>query len=148
MQWADKSYQASHRCLYAYMPQWRGTSRDGKNAMMPEEQTSEFFSDLAEPLRKCFEAYGANNYPDMIGSVVEENAPWFPMYSYSNAMTTATPGGVAWTKMGEVKHEWLPRIVMADDFEAAWEQYMAAYNAVNPQDFLSEMQEELDRRAS
>ena len=148
MQWADKSYQASHRCLYAYMPQWRGTSRDGKNAMMPEEQTSEFFSDLAEPLRKCFEAYGANNYPDMIGSVVEENAPWFPMYSYSNTMTTATPGGVAWTKMGEVKHEWLPRIVMADDFEAAWEQYMAAYNAVNPQDFLSEMQEELDRRAS
>ena len=148
MQWADKSYQASHRCLYAYMPQWRGTSRDGKNAMMPEEQTSEFFSDLAEPLRKCFEAYGANNYPDMIGSVVEENAPWFPMYSYSNAMTTATPGGVAWTKMGEVKHEWLPRIVMAEDFEAAWEQYMAAYNAVNPQDFLSEMQEELDRRAS
>lgn len=148
MQWADKSYQASHRCLYAYFPQWRGTSRDGKNAMMPEEQTSEFFSDLAEPLRKCFEAYGANNYPDMIGSVVEENAPWFPMYSYSNAMTTATPGGVAWTKMGEVKHEWLPRIVMAEDFEAAWEQYMAAYNAVNPQDFLSEMQEELDRRAS
>jgi len=148
MQWADKSYQASHRCLYAYMPQWRGTSRDGKNAMMPEEQTSEFSSDLAEPLRKCFEAYGANNYPDMIGSVVEENAPWFPMYSYSNAMTTATPGGVAWTKMGEVKHEWLPRIVMADDFEAAWEQYMAAYNAVNPQDFLSEMQEELNRRAS
>ena len=35
MQWADKSYQASHRCLYAYFPQWRGTSRDGKNAMMP-----------------------------------------------------------------------------------------------------------------
>ena len=63
-------------------------------------------------------------------------------------MTTATPGGVAWTKMGEVKHEWLPRIVMADDFEGSWEQYMAAYNAVNPQDFLKEMQEELERRAS
>lgn len=148
MQWADKAYQASHRCTYSYLPQWRGTSRDGKNAMMPEEQASEFFSDLAEPLRKCFEAYGADSYPDMIGSVVEENAPWFPMYSYSGSMTTATPGGVAWTKMGEVKHEWLPRIVMAEDFEGAWEQYMAAYNAVNPQDFLNEMQEELERRAS
>ena len=147
-QWADKAYQAAHRCTYSYLPQWRGTSRDGKNAMTPEEQTSEFFNDLAEPLRKCFEAYGAENYPDMIGSVVEENAPWFPMYSYSNTMTTATPGGVAWTKMGEVKHEWLPRIVMADDFEGSWEQYMAAYNAVNPQDFLKEMQEELERRAS
>lgn len=143
---ADSEYQASHLCGYSYMPQWGGTSRDGKNAMTPAEQTSEFFAGLAEPLVKCFEAYGAENYPDMIGSVVEENAPWFPMYSYSNAMTTETPGGVAWTKMGEVKHEWLPKIVMSSDFEATWEEYMAAYEAVNPQDFLDEMQEELDRR--
>jgi len=144
---ADNAYKASHLCMYSYFPQWLGTSRDGKNAMQPTEQTSEFFVSLAEPLRKCFEAYGAENYPDMIGSVVEENAPWFPMYSYSNAMTTETPGGVAWTKMGEVKHEWLPRVVMADNFDSIWEDYMAAYNAVNPQAFLDEMQEELDRRA-
>jgi len=144
---ADTAYKASHLCNYSYMPQWLGTSRDGKNAMQPQEQASEFFVGLAEPLRNCFEAYGADSYPDMIGSVVEENAPWFPMYSFSNAMTTETPGGVAWTKMGEVKHEWLPRIVMSDDFESAWTQYMEAYNAVNPQDFLNEMQQELDRRA-
>jgi len=145
---ADNAYKASHLCTYSYFPQWLGTSKDGKNAMQPTEQTSEFFVSLAEPLRKCFEAYGAENYPDMIGSVVEENAPWFPMYSFSNAMTTETPGGVAWTKMGEVKHEWLPRVVMADNFESVWEEYMSAYNDVNPQAFLDEMQQELDRRAS
>lgn len=33
----------------------------------------------------------------------------------SGTMTTSTPGGVAWTKMGEIKHEYLPRVVMADD---------------------------------
>ena len=144
---ADKSYQASHFCNYSYMPQYLGTSRDGINAMQPNEQTSEFFQGLAEPLVKCFEAYGAENYPDMIGSVVEHNAPWFPMYSYSNNMTTATPGGVAWTKMGEVKHEWLPRVVMASDFDKEWSDYMSAYNAVDPGAFLAEMQEELNRRA-
>ena len=69
------------------------------------------------------------------------------MYSYSNAMTTETPGGVAWVKMGEVKHEWLPKVVMAPDFESTWNQYMTAYNAANPQDFLAEMQTELERRA-
>ncbi len=147
MQAADTAYQASHFCQYSYMPQWLGTSRDGKNAMQPTEQTSEFFSGLAEPLKNCFEAYGAENYPDMIGSIVEHNEPWFPMYSFSNAMTTETPGGVAWTKMGEVKHEWLPQVVMSDDFEGTWEQYMEAYNDTNPQDFLDEMQEELNRRA-
>ncbi len=143
---ADSEYQASHLCGYSYLPQWGGTSRDGKNAMRPEEQTSEFFASLATPLADCFKAYGADTYPDMIGSVVEENAPWFPMYSFSNAMTTETPGGVAWTKMGEVKHEWIPKVVMASDFESAWTDYMAAYEAVDPQAFLDEMQAELDRR--
>lgn len=49
--------------------------------------------------------------------------------------------------MGEVKHEWLPKVVMAPDFESTWNEYMTAYNAANPQDFLAEMQTELERRA-
>lgn len=147
MQCADTSYKASHMCDYSYFPQWLGTSRDGINAMQPTQQTSEFFDGLAEPLVNCFVAYGAGNYPDMIGSVVEENAPWFPMYSYSNTLTTDTEGGVAWTKMGEVKHEWLPKVVMAEDFDATWAEYMEAYEACNPQAFLDEMQVELERRA-
>ncbi len=143
---ADDAYQASHLCTYSYLPQWGGTSKDGKNAMQPQEQKSEFFVGLADPLKKCFEAYGADSYPDMIGSVVEENAVWFPMYSHSNAMTTDTPGGVAWTKMGEVKHEWLPKVVMDKDFDKTWDAYMVKYNECKPEDFLAEMQTELERR--
>ena len=144
MNWADTSYQASHRCQYSYFPQWGGTSDDGINANKPEEQPSEFMLDMAQPLKDCFNAYGITTYPEMIGSVVETNGPWFPMYSYSNNFTTETPGGVAWTKMGEVKHEWLPKVVMADDFEAGWADYMDAYNACKPEDFLAEMQAILD----
>lgn len=142
---SDTAYKASHLCDYSYFPNWKGSSRDGKNAMWPEEQTSEFLDSLAEPVAKCFEAYGVSTYLEMIGSV-DKVGEWFPMYSFSNTMTTETPGGVAWTKMGEVKHEWLPKVVMADDFEDGWSQYMEVYNAANPQDFLSEMQAELDRR--
>ena len=148
MQWANKEYQASHRCVYSYMPQYRGTSRDGKNAMNPEEQTSEFFSSLAQPLVDCFNAYGVTTYVEMIGSVEKQTGPWFPMYSFSNNMTTETPGGVAWTKMGEVKHEWLPKVVMSDSFDSTWSDYMTAYEGCAPEDFLAEMQTELDRRAS
>ncbi len=144
MKWSDTSYQASHRCMYSYLPQWGGTSRDGKNANQPTEQPSEFQLNMAQPLKDCFAAYGARNYPDMIGSVVETNGPWFPMYSYSNNFTTETPGGVAWAKMGEIKHEYLPKVVMAKDFDAAWDEYMEAYNACKPEDFLSEMQAILD----
>lgn len=144
MKWSDTAYQASHRCQYSYLPQWHGTSDDGINANKPEEQPSEFQYDMAQPLKDCFAAYGADNYVDMIGSVVEDNGPWFPMYSYSNNFTTETPGGVAWAKMGEVKHEWLPKVVMAEDFEAGWADYMEAYSACKPEDFLSEMQAILD----
>ena len=143
-QCADNAYQASHICQYSYFPQWHGTHDDGINANKPEEQPSEFQNGMAEPLKKCFAAYGAGNYVDMMGSVVEANGPWFPMYSYSNNFTTETPGGVAWTKMGEVKHEWLPKVVMAEDFEQGWAEYMEVYNACKPEDFLAEMQAILD----
>ena len=145
--WSDSSYQASHECLYSYMPQYHGTSEDGKNANKPEEQTSEFFETLAQPVVDVFNAYGVTTFPELIGSVVESNGPWFPMYSYSNNMTTDTPGGVAWVKMGETKHEWLPKVVMASDFESTWSEYMSVYESCNPQDFLDEMQAELEKRA-
>ena len=144
MQCADNAYQASHICQYSYLPQWHGTSDDGINANKPEEQPSEFQNGMAEPLKACFAAYGAGNYVDMIGSVVEDNGPWFPMYSYSNNFTTETPGGVAWAKMGEIKHEWLPKVVMAEDFDATWAEYMEVYSAAKPEDFLAEMQAILD----
>lgn len=142
---ADAAYKASHMCDYSYFPQWGGTSQDGKNAMTPTEQPSEFMNGMADPLKNCLKAYNAGNYPDMIGSVKGETlGPWFPMYSYSNNFTTATPGGVAWTKMGQVKHEWLPQVVMARNFDKTWSDYMKAYNACKPQDFIAEMQAILD----
>lgn len=145
MQASDIAYKASHVCTYSYFPQYSGTSRDGINAMKPENQPKEFYDGLSKNVQECFDAYGAETYVDMLGTS-EAPGPWYPMYTYSNGMTTATEGGMAWTKMGEIKHEYLPKIVMADDFEAAWEDYMKVYEECNPQAFIDEMQAELDRR--
>ena len=147
--WKSDSYKAKHSCEYSYMPQWMGMSKDGKNYMQPAEQPAEFLAGLAAPLKKCFEAYGAGNYADMVGSkyVVTETAlPWYPLWSWSNGVSTDTKGGTAWKKMGEVKHKWLPAIVISKDFEADWAAYMDAYNGCNPQDFLTEAQAEVDAR--
>lgn len=145
MQVADTAYKASHMCPYSYFPQYIGTSRDGINAMTPDGQPKEFYDSLSKNVQECFEAYGAQTYVDMLGTS-EAPGPWYPMYSYSNNMTTSTEGGTAWLKMGEVKHQFLPQVVMADDFESAWANYLDEYNACNPQAFLDEMQQELDRR--
>jgi putative aldouronate transport system substrate-binding protein len=140
---SDTEYKRSHFSTYQQFPMYFGTSRDGINAMQPSQQPSIFQANMAQPLKDCFAAYGAGNYIEMLGSV-NKTGPWFPIYSRSSTMTTATPGGLANQLMGEVKHQQLPLVVMADDFDAAWETYMEAYNAVKPEDYLAEMQQILD----
>ena len=145
----DPKYAASHMCSYSFMPQWLGTSRDGKNAMNPAEQPSEFYATLSEPLAKCFKAYNAGGYPDMIGSVKEDTAakyPWYPMWSWSNELFDSTPGGVALDKMQSTKHTWLPKVVMSSNFESDWSKYMTEYKKCKPEDFLKEAQDTVDLR--
>ncbi|MDR0949754.1 MAG: sugar ABC transporter substrate-binding protein [Lachnospiraceae bacterium] len=139
----DTNYIASHMCSYSYFPMWYGTSRDGKNAMQPTEQTSVFQADMAEPLVNCLAAYDASNYIEMLNSV-NKAGPWFPMYSKSSVMTVESPGGLAKKLQDDLKHQQLPIVIMAEDFDAAWDTYMDLYAETKPEDFIAEMQQILD----
>lgn len=142
----DANYKADNLCPYAYLPQFEGMSLDGINAWRPANQPSEFFEDLAPEVKECLEAYGAKTYVEMLNPT-KPNKPWFPMWSYSNDLTTETEAGLVWVTMGEVKHEYLPKVVIADDFEAAWDEYMQVYSERCDIDvFLADMQAEVDRR--
>lgn len=142
---SESDYKSTHLCDYSQFPQYMGTSLDGKNANMPSEQPSEFLETIPNSVKKVFDAYGVTTYPALMHSV-NKTGVWYPMYSFSNNLTTDTPGGVAWTKMGETKHEWLPRVVMSEDFDKGWEDYLKAYNSCKPEDFIAEMQAELEKR--
>ncbi len=142
---AATNYKASHLCTYSYFPAYVGMDQDGINTARPEFQPGEFYDALGDDVKECFDAYGVQTHVQMIG-LNEIPGPWFPMYSHSNNMTTATPGGVAWTRMGEIKHEYLPKVVLASDFESAWDEYLDVYATAKPEDFLGEMQTELDNR--
>lgn len=141
----DTAYKASHTCTYSYFPQYSGTSDDGINANKPDGQANEFFDGLNDDVKEAFSAYGAETYVDMIGTN-EAPGAWYPMWFYSNSFTTDTEGGMAWNKIGEIKHEYLPQVVMAKDFDAAWAEYMDAYNSCDPGAFIGELQTELDKR--
>ena len=142
---SDTAYKASHTCTYSYFPQYSGTSDDGINANKPDGQANEFFDGLNDDIKEAFSAYGAETYVDMIGTN-EAPGAWYPMWSYSNGFTTDTEGGMAWNKIAEIKHEYLPQVVMAQDFDAAWAEYMDAYNSCDPGAFIGELQTELDKR--
>jgi putative aldouronate transport system substrate-binding protein len=136
-------YKASHTCSYGYFPNYTGMNPDGINAMTPDTQPSEFFVGLRPEVQECLTAYGAETYVDMLdyNEIDGYEQPWYPMWSFTNTITTETPGGLAWEKMEETKHQYLPQVVIADDFDAAWSEYMDAYKAVKPEDFFAEMQE-------
>ena len=87
---ADTAYKASHLCSYSYFPNYKGTSDDGINANWSDDQPDEFFDSLNSAVQRCFKAYGAETYVDMLGTN-ETPGPWYPMYSFSGTMTTSTP---------------------------------------------------------
>lgn len=145
--WADPEYQEKHCCQYPFLPNWNGTSKDGINAMRPEEQTSEIYASVSEPLARCFEAYGASGYADLLKSDKDYRpGDWAPLFEYSSSAPNDDSEDIAWIAMGECKREWIPKVVKSTNFESSWEQYMTAYNNCNPQDYLDYEQKLLDSR--
>lgn len=141
----DVEYGATQYCFYSYFPRTEGMCADGINAFSPEYQPEEFFAGLPQDVRECLTAYGCKSYVEMLGTN-EQPGPWYPMYSHSDMLTNETAAGRAWKEMGEVKQKYLPQVVMTEDFEGMWEQYMESYEACQPEFFLEEMQKELERR--
>lgn len=142
----DKAWQAKHSCGYGYFPGKSGMDYDGINAYDASHQPGEFYDALSDEVKECFSAYGVETYVQLLDPS-EENAPWYPMWSYSNALTSETPDGEVWANMAEVKHEYLPKVVMADDFETGWNEYLSVYNRrCDIQVFLDGINAEIQRR--
>lgn len=144
----NAEYKASHLCTYSYFPNYGGMNPDGKNAATPDTQPNEFFQGLRPEVQECLTAYGAKTYVDMLdyNEIDCMKEPWYPIYSFVGEMTTATPGGLAWEKMDQVKKEQLPQVVISGNFEEAWDTYQKAYNKAKPEDFLKEVQEAVYHR--
>ena len=119
--WNDDTYRVQHVCEYSCLPQWSDTNSG---------QLSEFTAGLSEPVKKCFEAYGASDYVEMIGSFYYEKEPWYPLDLRMDEQSLAT--------IEKCRNEWLPKLIMSSDFEADWEAYVVAYEACNPQKVVDE----------
>lgn len=141
----NEELMASYFCTYSYFPRKEGLCADGINAFSPEYQQGEFYDALPEKLKECMQAYGCKNYVEMLGSN-EHPGKWFPMYSHTTMMTHATEAGRVWEKMTETKKWWLPQVVMTENFEETWEQYLEAYQNCNPEILFEELQREVYKR--
>lgn len=142
---ADATYKADNLCAYSYLPQYEGMSKDGINTATPGSDPQEFFAGLRDETKECLAAYDAETYLEMLNPS-GENTPWFPLWSWSNDLTEETEVGATWKAMGVLKHEWLPKVCVAKDFDAEWDNYMAAYAELGVDTFLEGANAEIQRR--
>jgi len=143
--WHDSEYINKHICDYSYMPHYGGMAPDGKNAYTAGNQPKIFHDHLAESIKKCFDAYGKQTYTDFLNEP-EENPAWYPMWSFESAATEATDYGKVSKKINDLKHKYMPLMVMSDDFEKTWEEYTTEYNKADPQIYFDALTDEVHRR--
>ena len=108
---------------YSYFPHFVGMSLDGINAYEPRYQPGEYYASVSDAKRKAMDAYGYKTLTEFMNEA-GKNSDWYPMWSYSNAFTADTPHGLAKVNMDEVKHEWLPKVIMSENFNGSWDEYM------------------------
>lgn len=139
----SSSITSSHLCAYPYFPRLEGMLDDGINAFSMEYQPTEFYKNQPVDVQECFDAYGVQDYVDLLG---KNDAPgsWYPMYSYSDSILSSSECGKVKNNLTAVKKKWLPQVIMADDFENAWNEYMSAYDDCNPQIYFDYLQQKVD----
>lgn len=141
----DAIQKSSHFCSYAYFPRWEGKLSDKINAFAPEYQPNDFYATCPEDVKECLAAYGCSTYVDMIGTN-DEPGVWYPMYSYTDTLTADTTEGEVMDRLDQVKHNYLPQVIMSQDFDSTWESYTEQYHACNPDILYGALQKELIRR--
>ncbi len=141
----DTDYSVNNYCSYDYFPHFEGQLADGINAVLPTDQPGEFYETLTDVDKEVLDAYGYQVWTDFL-TPMEENSPWFPIWSYTNTLTADTPAGIANQKMNDIQMEWLPRLVMSDDFYGDWELYVKEYDNVDVEAYEADITAEVARR--
>ena len=143
--YTNEDYKLDHVCTYDYMPQRQGMASDGINAYQPSNQPNIFYEKLPQSVKKCLSAYGAQTFSEMLNEP-GENPPWYPMWSFSNAVTDDTEYGRVMKQIDALKHKDLPLIVMSEDFNKAWADYVSEYGNIDTKLYFDELTAEVQRR--
>ncbi|OOM78776.1 hypothetical protein CLPUN_18240 [Clostridium puniceum] len=145
----NQDWVNANMCSYSWFPNYRGMQADGINAMVPNEQPDEFYAELRPADKKILDAYGYKTFTEFMNTPPEKNEPWFPIYSFTNSLTSDSPAGIAMQKMDEIKKQWLPKVIMTKtaDFDSSWNQYQTTLTTqVDIKAYEDELTKEVKKR--
>lgn len=146
----DQEWARQNLCAYSYFPNFKGMQADGKNTISPAEQPGEFRATLTDTDKKILDAYGYQTFADFMNDPSdEENEPWYPIWSYVNNLNADSPAKIAYTKMDDIKKQWLPKVIMTDpsNFEETWDEYTKTLTTqADTGAYLDALTKEVERR--
>ena len=121
-------------------------NKDGINAYCPSNQPQEFYKRLSPRIKKCLEAYNARTYVELLNQADDENPPWYPMWTYTNALTNDTADGKVMNQINSLKLKYLPEIVMSRNFDSEWKKYCDEYAKLDTDVYFDALTAEVRRR--
>lgn len=146
----DQDWANQNMCPYSFFPQFKGMQADGINTVQPAQQPEEFRATLTDTDKKILDAYGYQTFADFMNDPSnEENEAWYPIWSYVNNLTADSPAKIAYTKMDDIKKQWLPKIIMTDpsNYESTWNDYTTALTTgADTKAYLDALTKEVQRR--
>lgn len=110
-----------------YSPKIEGTYPDG-NVYGPGNDPDEFYAALNEYDKSFLDGYGRKSWAEFYNTP-PENPLWYPTWTIN--LQDGSPEAIANTKASDTKVQMLPQVIMADDFEAAWQEFVAEYETAN-----------------
>ncbi|MDR0324463.1 MAG: extracellular solute-binding protein [Oscillospiraceae bacterium] len=131
--------------IYNQFPKMQGSYSDG-NATDPTMQPEEYYAGLADYDRTLFDKLGIKNQTGLMRSVAAEWPVYYPYWSM--AFEEQSPAGLADTRLTDVNQRYLANLVIcaANEFDALWDEYVAAMNAVDAQPLYDAIMEQSQTR--
>ena len=143
--WNDAQWKIDHTAekLTNAFPKREGHFDDG-NCMSPGDQMEEILAGQNDYDVEFYSHYGFATSADFLTIA----NPMTPDYAYvwNFPYAAGSPEEMAKVKMQEVQLNQLPRVIIADDFEAAWSTYMNEFEKTGYQDFLDYVNKEIALR--
>lgn len=147
---SSMNYLADNFYTLYYFPHFDGMLADGINTIRPAEQPKEFFAALPDYDKELLNAYGYQTFVDFLNKPEEENAPWFPLYSFTNNLNPKSEIGKINKRLEEIRKEWLPLVIMSEEgqFDIMWENYSIAFhNQIDINIYENALTEEIGLRS-
>ena len=122
---SNPEYFINNYCSYNFFPHYDGLLKDGMNTVRPNEQPGEFNASLDQYDKDFLDAYGYETWVDFLRDPDEINPPWFPLYTYTNSLSSQSKMGNIKHKIDQIRKEWIPKIIMSSKgaFDLNWSMY-------------------------